>query len=71
MRTVRGPTVRAIPSGCGRPDGVIDFPEPTFPSNLCFAGPALDVLVVTAAKGGRVLLVDRGLRTPGRAPTPV
>ncbi|GAA4878963.1 SMP-30/gluconolactonase/LRE family protein [Actinomycetospora straminea] len=52
----------------GRPDGVIDFPEPTFPTNLCFAGPALDLLVVTAAKGGRVLVVDRGIRTPGLAP---
>lgn len=43
----------------GRPAGTIEFGEPTFPTNLCFAGPELDVLVVTAAKGGRVLLLDR------------
>jgi gluconolactonase len=47
----------------GRPAGEIRFPEPTFPTNLCFAGPELDVLVVTGAKGGRVLLVE----PPGRA----
>ncbi|GAA2865611.1 SMP-30/gluconolactonase/LRE family protein [Pseudonocardia halophobica] len=47
----------------GRPAGEIRFPEPTFPTNLCFAGPGLDVLVVTGAKGGRVLLVE----LPGRA----
>lgn len=49
----------------GRPAGDIRFPEPTFPTNLCFAGPALDILVVTAAKGGRVLLVERPSATPG------
>ncbi len=43
----------------GRLAGEIRFPEPAFPTNLCFAGPDLDVLVVTAAKGGKVLLVDR------------
>jgi gluconolactonase len=50
------------------PDGraltPVRFDRPTFPTNLCFAGPALDVLVVTAAKGGRVLAVEgvgRGL----------
>lgn len=48
----------------GRPAGEIRFPEPTFPTNLCFAGPDLEVLVVTAAKGGKVLLVER----PGPAP---
>ncbi|PXY18939.1 SMP-30/gluconolactonase/LRE family protein [Prauserella muralis] len=42
----------------GRPGRTIRFDEPTFPTNLCFAGPDLDVLVVTAAKGGRVLIVD-------------
>ena len=41
------------------------FPEPTFPTNLCFAGPGLDALVVTAAKGGRVLVVDRADAVPG------
>lgn len=43
----------------------IAFTGPTFPTNLCFAGPGLDVLVVTAAKGGRVLLVDRTGAAPG------
>ncbi|MDL5155610.1 SMP-30/gluconolactonase/LRE family protein [Actinomycetospora termitidis] len=33
----------------------IDFDGPTFPTNLCLAGPRHDRLVVTAAKGGRVL----------------
>jgi gluconolactonase len=42
----------------GRPAGDIRFQEPTFPTNLCFAGPGLDVLVVTGAKGGRVLLLE-------------
>lgn len=55
----------------GRQDGVIEFPGPTFPTNLCFAGPALDTLVVTGAKGGRVLAVDQEIRTPGLAPTRV
>jgi gluconolactonase len=49
----------------GRPCRDIRFPEPTFPTNLCFAGPGLDALVVTAAKGGRVLVVDRAGTTPG------
>lgn len=49
----------------GRPRERIDFTGPTFPTNLCFAGPALDMLVVTAAKGGRVLLVDRTGAAPG------
>ncbi|MCE0764228.1 SMP-30/gluconolactonase/LRE family protein [Pseudonocardia kujensis] len=44
----------------------LDFAEPTFPTNLCFAGPGLDVLVVTAAKGGRVLAFDRPGAAPGR-----
>ncbi|WP_433502675.1 SMP-30/gluconolactonase/LRE family protein [Pseudonocardia halophobica] len=51
----------------GRPVGEIRFPEPTFPTNLCFAGPGLDVLVVTGAKGGRVLLVELPGRTRGLA----
>ncbi|WP_255823938.1 SMP-30/gluconolactonase/LRE family protein [Amycolatopsis sp. GM8] len=33
----------------------VPFPAGTFPTNLCFAGSARDTLVVTAAKGGRVL----------------
>ncbi|MEU7811215.1 SMP-30/gluconolactonase/LRE family protein [Pseudonocardia sp. NPDC049154] len=49
----------------GRPAGEIRFPEPTFPTNLCFAGPELDVLVVTGARGGRVLLVEPPGRTRG------
>lgn len=44
------------------PDGEVLPPlrldGPAFPTNLCFAGPELDVLVVTAAKGGRVLALD-------------
>jgi gluconolactonase len=43
----------------------IGFTGPAFPTNICFAGPDLDVLVVTAAKGGRVLLVDRRDDAPG------
>jgi gluconolactonase len=41
------------------PDGELherlDFGEPTFPTNVCLAGPERDQLVVTAARGGRVL----------------
>ncbi|MFN8224769.1 MAG: SMP-30/gluconolactonase/LRE family protein [Gaiellales bacterium] len=36
------------------------------PTNLCFAGEALDVLVVTCASGGRVLAFED--RFPGRRP---
>jgi gluconolactonase len=53
------------------PDGrslpPVRFDRPTFPTNLCFAGRESDVLVVTAAKGGRVLAVEgvgRGLGSP-------
>jgi gluconolactonase len=46
----------------GRERTSLRFDGPTFPTNLCFAGPARDVLVVTAAKGGRVLALD--LPTP-------
>lgn len=42
----------------GRLARTIDIGGASFPTNLCFAGPDLDVLVVTASKGGRVLLVD-------------
>lgn len=52
------------------PDGVVEetigFAEPAFPTNLCFAGPDLDVLVVTAVKGGRVLACEREWVAPGR-----
>ncbi|WP_325051289.1 SMP-30/gluconolactonase/LRE family protein [Pseudonocardia dioxanivorans] len=49
----------------GRRLAPIEFGTPTFPTNLCFAGPALDVLIVTAAKGGRVLaLEDVGVGLP-------
>lgn len=46
------------------PDGrelePVRFDGPTFPTNICFAGPGRDVLVVTAAKGGRVLAIRTG-----------
>ena len=41
--------------------GEVRFARPTFPTNLCFAGDRRDVLVVTAAKGGRLLAI----RPPG------
>ncbi|MEQ3553448.1 SMP-30/gluconolactonase/LRE family protein [Pseudonocardia nematodicida] len=51
------------------PDGAVEeklgFSEPTFPTNLCFAGPDFDLLVVTAGKGGRVLLCERSSDVPG------
>jgi gluconolactonase len=55
----------------GRERASVRFEGPTFPTNLCFAGPAHDVLVVTAAKGGRVLVLDPAAptRTP-RHPGP-
>ncbi|ALL76929.1 hypothetical protein AD006_19385 [Pseudonocardia sp. EC080610-09] len=46
----------------------IAFDEPMFPTNLCFAGPSLDLLIVTAAKGGRVLVCERTATSPGRCP---
>jgi gluconolactonase len=52
----------------GRLQRPLRFDGPTFPTNLCFAGADLDVLVVTAAKGGRVLAlqdVGQGLPLPG------
>ena len=46
----------------------VSFDGPAFPTNLCFAGALLDVLVVTAAKGGRVLALDAPVPpTPGAA----
>ncbi|BBF99616.1 MULTISPECIES: SMP-30/gluconolactonase/LRE family protein [Pseudonocardia] len=50
----------------GAVEETIGFDEPTFPTNLCFAGPDLDLLVVTAAKGGRVLVCERESDVPGR-----
>ena len=54
------------------PDGAIvekiGFAEPTFPTNLCFAGPSLELMIVTAAKGGRVLISERASTSPGRRP---
>jgi len=41
----------------GSPLGEVRFDRPTFPTNLCFAGPDRDVLVVSAAKGGVLLAV--------------
>jgi gluconolactonase len=65
---VAAPTADAVfvfePDGrlCRR----LDFAEPTFPTNLCFAGPDHDRLVVTAAKGGRVVVLDGdGTPAPG------
>jgi gluconolactonase len=58
----------------GRLGRRLEFAEPTFPTNLCFAGTDLDRLVVTAAKGGRVVVLDsaatpaRGLVLPGLEP---
>jgi gluconolactonase len=49
----------------GRPLEPLRFRGPTFPTNLCFAGPDRDVLVVTAGKGGRVLAVTGYARSPG------
>jgi gluconolactonase len=54
----------AVFDRAGRALEPIAFGGPTFPTNLAFAGDDLDVLVVTAAKGGRVLAVEgvgRGL----------
>ncbi len=62
---VEGNLLVAVPAAdrivCFAPDGStvgeVRFTEPTFPTNLCFAGDQRDVLVVTAAKGGRLLAV--------------
>lgn len=55
----------------GRERSSLRFDTPTFPTNLCFAGPAAHVLVVTAAKGGRVLALDMPTPpTPGPADRP-
>ncbi|MCU1578075.1 MAG: hypothetical protein JWP19_279 [Rhodoglobus sp.] len=42
------------------PDGRWTFTDlgPSFPTNLCFAGTDRTVLVVTAARGGRILALD-------------
>jgi gluconolactonase len=47
--------------------GEVRFAGPTFPTNICFAGDRRDVLVVTAAKGGRLLAV----RPPGAGRGPL
>jgi gluconolactonase len=52
-----GDLERQIPTGPG-----------SRPTNLCFAGDDLSVLVVTAARGGRVLILDEPFR--GRPPSP-
>lgn len=49
----------------GRPLEPLRFHDRTFPTNLCFAGPDRDVLVITAGKGGRVLAVTGYARAPG------
>lgn len=55
----------------GRDRASLRFDPPAFPTNLCLAGPARDVLVVTAAKGGRVLALDVPTPpTPGPADRP-
>ena len=53
------------------PDGVLraslDLGADSMPTNVCFAGDQLDQLVVTVARGGRVLALDcelRGLELP-------
>jgi gluconolactonase len=43
----------------------IGFDDGAMPTNVCFAGPGLTTLVVTAAKGGRVVAVPRPV--PGAA----
>jgi gluconolactonase len=52
-----GERVAALPTGPG-----------SRPTNLCFAGATLSTLVVTAASGGRVLLLPG--EYPGRSPAP-
>jgi gluconolactonase len=58
---------------CFAPDGTTvgeaRFTSPTFPTNLCFAGDQRDILVITAAKGGRLLTVSPP--GAGRGPTRV
>jgi gluconolactonase len=44
----------------GRTVDRIDFGADSMPTNLCFAGAGLDELVVTLAKGGRVVALDPG-----------
>ena len=54
------------------PDGsvgrVLDLGGPSMPTNVCFGGPDLATLFVTAAKGGRVLALDGHF--PGARPSP-
>ena len=64
-----GGVVGAVETG-GGPNGLAEGPDDAVwvaqnavPTNLCFAGPDLDRLVVTPAKGGRVVLLD-GYVTP-------
>lgn len=47
----------AIFDADGRAREPLAFDGPTMPTNVAFAGPDLDVLVVTAGKGGRVFAV--------------
>lgn len=54
----------------GRVTDELDVGKGTMPTSVCFAGPTLDTLVVTAAKGGRVLALSidtAGLSTPRSA----
>jgi gluconolactonase len=64
---VAAPTADAV--FAVEPDGrllePLRFRGRTFPTNLCFAGPDRDVLVVTAGKGGRVLAVTGYVPAPG------
>jgi gluconolactonase len=48
----------AVLDADGTPLSPLRFPDGTFPTNVCFAGPERASLVVTAAKGGRVLVLD-------------
>ena len=49
----------------GRLTQRIDIGARTLPTSVCFAGPGLKTLIVTVAKGGRVLAFD--IDTPGLA----
>lgn len=52
----------AILAPDGRLIDAVAFDAPTFPTNLCFAGPDRGTLVVTAGRGGRLLAADWPIR---------
>ncbi|MFC5139384.1 SMP-30/gluconolactonase/LRE family protein [Actinomycetospora rhizophila] len=45
-----------------RPAGTIDLGAGSMPTNVCFAGAGLDQVVVTLARGGRVVALESDLR---------